>query len=154
VAAYFLDSSGAAKRYVVETGTGRVLTLCDPAHRHELFLVRITAIEIAAVLFRRVRAALLAAADAARASAALRSDLTRLYQVVEVTPSLLDQALGVAERHGLRGYDCVQLAGALGIQQARAAAGLSPLTLVSADAELNAAAQAEGLTVEDPNDFP
>jgi predicted nucleic acid-binding protein len=154
VAAYYFDSSGAAKRYVEETGTARVLTLCDPAHGHELFLVRITAIEIVAVLFRRVRAALLAADAAARASAALRRDLTRQYQVIEVTRALLDSALEVAERHGLRGYDCVQLAGALVIQRARAAAGLSPLILVSADTELNAAAQAEGLTVEDPNDVP
>ena len=55
--AYFLDSSAAAKRYVVESGTERLLALCEPAAQLELFVARITAIEVAAVLFRRVRAA-------------------------------------------------------------------------------------------------
>jgi len=64
---------------------------------------------------------------------------------------LIDLALEDAGRRGLRGYDCVQLAGALSIQRERFAAQLDPVVLVSADAELNAAARAEGLRVEDPN---
>jgi hypothetical protein len=60
----------------------------------------------------------------------------------------------LAERHALRGYDAVQLAAALELQTVLTASGLPALTLVSADAELNAAAAAEGLTVEDPNLHP
>jgi predicted nucleic acid-binding protein len=61
-----------------------------------------------------------------------------------------DQAIEVAERHRLRAYDCLQLATALLLQEQRVPFELSPLVLVSSDAELNAAAEGEGLNVEDP----
>ncbi len=52
---------------------------------------------------------------------------------------------------GIRAYDAVQLATAL--ETTRVTFQLEPtqMTLVSADLELNAAAVAEGLRVEDPN---
>ena len=50
--------------------------------------------------------------------------------------------------------DAVQLAAALEINTQRIQAGLPPVTLLSADAELNAAALAEGLAVDNPNDHP
>jgi hypothetical protein len=60
----------------------------------------------------------------------------------------------LTETHGLRAYDAVQLAAALELQATRTAAGLVPLTLVSADQDLNAAATASGMRVEDPNLHP
>ena len=60
----------------------------------------------------------------------------------------------LANTHTLRAYDAVQLAVALEVNRIYQAAGLGPVTLVSADHDLNAAAQAEGLTVEDPNLHP
>jgi hypothetical protein len=57
----------------------------------------------------------------------------------------------LAETHGLRRYDAVQLAAALEDRTHRLAVGLAPLTFVSADHALNGAAQAEGLLAEDPN---
>jgi predicted nucleic acid-binding protein len=54
----------------------------------------------------------------------------------------------------LRGYDAVQLATALETNRKRLSDGLSALVFVSADAELNNAAQAEGLEVENPNNYP
>jgi hypothetical protein len=67
---------------------------------------------------------------------------------------VIDSAMRVAERHGLRGYDAVQLAGAMAITAPSQAAGAGPITLVSSDLELNAAALLEGLFVEDPNAHP
>jgi predicted nucleic acid-binding protein len=61
--------------------------------------------------------------------------------------------MDLAERHVLRGYDAVQLAAALKVHREYVAFGGS-CTLVSADAELNSAALAEGLSVENPNDHP
>jgi uncharacterized protein len=55
--------------------------------------------------------------------------------------------------HRLRAYDAVQLAVALEVNRIHQMAG-SPVTLVSADRDLNAAATAEGLTVDDPNSHP
>jgi len=48
----------------------------------------------------------------------------------------------------------VQLAVALEVNRSHQAAGSSPITLVSADRDLNDAATAEGLTVENPNLHP
>jgi uncharacterized protein len=62
--------------------------------------------------------------------------------------------MDLAERHGLRGYDAVQLASAITIKDVQAALGLPISVFVSADKRLNAAASAEGLIVENPNDHP
>ena len=60
----------------------------------------------------------------------------------------------LAETHGLRAYDAVQLAAVLELQASRTAGGLAPISLVSSDRDLNAAATASGLLVEDPNLHP
>ena len=59
------------------------------------------------------------------------------------------QAASLAKRHGLRGYDAVQLAATLETHS-----HLPSVTMLSGDANLNAAAQAEGLAVDDPNSHP
>jgi predicted nucleic acid-binding protein len=96
----------------------------------------------------------LSAALAARLLADFRFDLANQYQAVAVTPRLIAGAMSLAEKHGLRGYDAVQLAAALQLNAGRQARKASALILVSADADLNAAALAEGLRVEDPNLHP
>ena len=57
----------------------------------------------------------------------------------------------LADAHELRAYEAVQLAAALELNGRWLSAGISGITLVSADQELNAAAAAEGLRIEDPN---
>ncbi len=126
--------------------------MADPASGHEIFVVRITAVEIAAALFRRAKGGSLDPTAASAAVAALERDLTQTFGVVEFTPAVSQLAIVLAQRHALRGYDCVQLAAALRLQQARNAARLSPLELISADLELNSVAQVEALSVSDPND--
>ena len=54
----------------------------------------------------------------------------------------------LARSHGLRAYHAVQLSAALDIQRDHRQAGLTPITLVSADQVLNDAATEEGLAVE------
>jgi predicted nucleic acid-binding protein len=60
----------------------------------------------------------------------------------------------LAEAHGLRAYDAVQLAAALELNHRWLAFGQGGITLVSADQELNAAAAVEGLPIEDPTLHP
>ncbi len=59
----------------------------------------------------------------------------------------------LAVKHALRGYDAVQLAASLEANDEAIANGLPPLTLVSADKELNTVAKSEGLNVENPNNY-
>jgi uncharacterized protein len=154
VAAYFLDSSAVVKRYVTEAGTQWVRGLCDPTAGHTLYIARITGAEVIAALARRARTGSLTPGAAQSAMAAFRSDFGGAYLVSELTPALIERAMDLAEARGLRGYDAVQLATALDVNTERCGSGFLPLTLVSADTDLNDAAKAEGLTVEDPNDNP
>jgi hypothetical protein len=63
-------------------------------------------------------------------------------------------AMDLSEKHGLKGYDSIQLATALELQTSQSSTALLPLIFVSADDKLNTAAQAEGLIVENPNNHP
>ena len=56
----------------------------------------------------------------------------------------------LANAHALRAYDAVQLAAVLELNSRYQASGLGGITLVSADRDLNTAATAEGMAVEDP----
>ena len=151
---YLVDSSALVKRYVNETGSVWLSGLISPAAGHDIYIARITTVEVIAALTRRARGGSIAAVDASAACLLLRSDLSHDYEIVEMTAMLLDRAMTLAETYGLRGYDAVQLAAACEVNAFCAAHGLPPLTLVSADSELNTAATGEGLPVDDPNTHP
>jgi predicted nucleic acid-binding protein len=153
VAVYFFDSSALVKRYVNETGTPWVLSLVGPGSGHSLYVARITGVEIASAIARQARSGALVAADAAGAMSRLRHDLSHEYRVVEIGPTLISDAMSLAETRALRAYDAVQLPATLPLKTRCDALGLA-LTLVRADLALNAAAVLEGLTVEDPNSHP
>lgn len=70
---------------------------------------------------------------------------------MEVTESLVDEAMTLSEQYDLRGYGSVQLAAALALQTVRASLSLSNIIFVCADNKLNTIASIEGLSVENPN---
>jgi uncharacterized protein len=78
----------------------------------------------------------LTGADTAKAIARVRCSFTGTLLRVSISSGVIDRAVGLAQIYGLRGYDAVQLAAA-----------------VEAD-ELNVAAAAAGLQVENPNAHP
>ena len=154
MAVYFVETSALAKRYIAETGSLWLRALLDPSTGCSIYVVRVTAVEMIAAITRRERGGTLTPTDAATASQAFRNDLASTYQIIEVTSALADRAMLLAEQHGLRGYDAIQLAAGLEVRVRYLAAGLPAVTLISADTELNAAAMAEGLIIEDPNTHP
>lgn len=154
MAVFFLDTSAVVKRYIQEAGTAWVQGGADPVASHLVYLARITAVEMTSTVIRRQRGGSLSAQDAASTLQQFRQDLVSGYRVIEIIPSVLSRAALLVEKHGLRAYDAVQLAAAVGLNNRRVVAGTGTLTLVSADQELNAAAAAEGLLVEDPNLHP
>lgn len=154
MAAFFCDSSAIVKRYVNETGSNFVDSLADLKSGNVILLARITRVEVAAAIARRLKNGSMTTADAQNALAAFQHDLTNNYFTVEITPVLLSVAMSVATKHALRGYDAVQLGAALAASDERVTNRLPLLTVISADTELNAAAQAEGLYVENPNHHP
>lgn len=152
--AHFLDSSGLVKRYIREAGTGWVRHVCATAASGGLYIAQIAGVETVAAIARRVRQGTTTPGDGAAAITALKHQLISDYTTVAITDSLLQRAMDLSEKHGLRGYDAVQLASALQVMALRHASGLSPLVFVSADNNLNAAATAGGLAVDDPNAHP
>jgi hypothetical protein len=151
MAAYFLDSSALVKRYAAETGTAWVTGLINPAAGNLVYVARITGVETVAAIARKRKGHLLSPADADAALRTLGAELSGLFLVIEVSAALLQAAMGYAEKHALRGYDAVQLAALLEANGERVRQGLTPFTLIAADAELLAAGVAEGLTTDDPN---
>jgi len=152
--AYYLDSSGLVKRYIREVGTGWVRQVCATGTLGTVHIAQIAGVETVAAITRRVRQRTTSARDGAAAIAALKHQLISDYTIVGITDALLQQAIDLVEKHGLRGYDAVQLASALQVQALRQASSLSAIVFISADTNLNAAATAEGLAVDDPNAHP
>jgi predicted nucleic acid-binding protein len=149
--AFFFDSSALVKFYISEIGTGWVKSLGDPLAGNRIYLARIAGVEVVSAIIRRQRAGAIAANDAASALADFLTDFANEYVIAEVDAALVSDAMGLAERHALRGYDAIQLAAALTVNRQRLAVALPAPTLISADRALNTAAVVEGLVVDDPN---
>jgi len=154
MAVLYLDSSALVKRYIQEVGSAWVSGLTTSTAGNWLYVARITGVEVVSAITRKARAGGISSADATQALTSFRADFSGSFTVIEMTLVLLSEAMRLAEIHGLRAYDAVQLAAALALKNERLANGLLPPTLISADADLNTAAQAEGLSMGDPNRHP
>jgi predicted nucleic acid-binding protein len=152
VASYFLDSSALVKRYVAEVGSAWVRGLTARSSGHDLFLARITGVEVVSGLVRHVPP--LPGADLSYALTLFEHDLRNRFRLIAINQRVLREAMSLAARHRLRGYDAVQLAAALEARNRAFALGLPGPTVVSADVNLNASAVAEGFAVDNPNHHP
>ena len=151
---FFLDSSGLVKRFTREKGTSQILNLLKPSNGHTIFIARITSVEVVAALTKQNRIGNLTVLELNKSIKRFKRSLQNRYAFVEISETLTNEAMILAEKYGLRGYDSVQLAAALKIQKRRLLLNLPPLTFVCADNNLNNAATAEGLSVENPNNYP
>jgi uncharacterized protein len=150
VAAYFVDSSALVKRYVQERGTAWVRSLTHRRTGNQILLASITVVEVTAAVARRRAGKTITPAQASSFLSQFRKHVTGRYTILEITPGVLADAATLANRHVLRAYDAVQLGAALELNRI----SQGGIVLASADHELNAAATAEGLAVEDPNSHP
>jgi predicted nucleic acid-binding protein len=146
---YFVDSSALVKRYRNEEGSPRVAERLEEAE--QLLIARLTIVEVSSALVRRARATRMPAEELKVAIATFDGDLRESFDIVELDEPVMERAAAMARKHGLRGADAIQLACAV---LARNDMPDAELVLLSCDAELNAAAAAEGLPVEDPNPHP
>ena len=154
MATYFFDTSALVKTYVSEVGTAWAKSIVDPLAGNDICILRVTEVEMTSALVRRRNSGSLSAAATTTLLADFRSDAANEFIVIEVSQTVLRQATLLVEQHSLRAYDAIQLAAGLELDDVRSSAGLSAAILVSADQEMNAAARAIGLTVEDPSDHP
>jgi len=154
MSAFYFDSSGIVKRFVSETGSAWTINLFKPSGGNRIYIARLTPVEVVSAITRRKNNGSLSTARADKAMRRFERSLSGRYVFVEIRAAIADEAMRVAKAHGLRGYDAVQLAAALLTNQERLHIGASALTFVSADNNLNNAATAEGLVVDNPNNHP
>jgi uncharacterized protein len=154
MADYFLDTSALVKRHVNEVGSAWMRSLTRPKAAHTLYIARITAVEVYSAITRRQRGRHLSPAQAGAMLGHFRRHLSQRYNVLEVTPTLFTGAMLAARKPGLRAYDAIQLTVALELDRLNRRADFGSVTLLSSDRDLNVAASAEGLTVDDPTAHP
>ena len=153
MADYYLDSSALVKRYVNERGTTWIRSLLQQGTPSSLFVVQVAGPEVVSAFFRKARGGQSTLYAAQQAASAFHVDWSYLFRVVAVIDNIVSAAIALAEKHYLRGYDAVHLAAVLEVQRRLQAVGAPPLTFVSADLEQLNAAGAEGLPVENPDNY-
>jgi predicted nucleic acid-binding protein len=136
----------------MEIGSDFVEELASTKSKNLIILAGITQVEVAATIARKIKGGSVVDSDAALALAAFTHDLNNRYLMIDIEKDVLSAAMKIATKHALRGYDSVQLAAALAANRNLTENGDDALTFVSADADLNATAIAEGLSVKNPND--
>jgi predicted nucleic acid-binding protein len=149
VSVYYIDTSALVKRYAREPGTQWIEELTDLDSGNEIYTVRLTGPEMIAAIFRKARNRELTRAVANRIAGQFTADWESQYRIVEVTESVGDQAMTLARKHGLRGYDAVHLAAAWELHALRQSLALPALVFISADEQ-----QLEGIAAENPNHYP
>lgn len=147
---YFCDSSAIVKRYIAETGSAWLTATTDPKN-NQVYVARITFVEVISAITRREKGKHISMVDADKARLQFEQDYLNEFQKVEISESLISEAVNLAKKYALRGYDAVQLAAVLETENQRIASGLPSVVLLSSDSDLNTAAVGEGLTVDDPN---
>ena len=154
MADYYADDSVLVKRHVQDRGTAWFQSIADPTTGNLIITSRLSVVEVYSALNRRRREASLDARDYAD----IRDDFTTIasteYRLLEITAAVIEQARILLERYPLRASDAVQLASAVTVQSVLQTAGLAGITLLAADADLLAAARAEGFATEDANAYP
>lgn len=155
MATYFLDTSVIVKRYVpTEQGHNWVVNLCDPVQNHTFYIAQAALVEVVAAMCRKARESSITTRDRDRMIIKFRRDIQNEYDLWRVTTALYTFAGDLCRSHRLRAYDAVQLACVLALRE-RSLANRVPIPIfVCADVNLLNIAIAEGLSIENPNNYP
>ena len=151
---FYFDSSALVKRYATEIGSAWVIALCDSASNNTIATAQITKAEAAAAFASKYRSEGWPQAHYKAALQDLTHDFAHQYLLVDIDLALIDLAVDLTQRQKLRGYDAIQLAAALTLNNILVQAQSSPLTFITADADLLQAAQNENILIENPNLHP
>jgi len=142
---WYADTSALIKRYVREKGSDWFRT---EVIRNQVIISQLTPIELTAALGRRFRQGAISKFAYYQAH---RMFLLHLrdgkYQIVDLDQRIVDEAMRLTFRQGLRAYDAVQLATA--IVEARLH-DRSRFIFLTSDAALEAVSMAVGLNTGNP----
>jgi predicted nucleic acid-binding protein len=153
VPVYDLEPSALMKYYVTEPGSTWVRQLVDE-EANVLASAEITIAEVAAALGIIARMGRIRRRQRDAFWGRFTRDLLRRYEFLPTRRRIITRAAALCLKHPLRGFDAIHLASGLQLQDtlAQQEAGDNALSsmYVTSDDRLLTAAQAEGLTVENP----
>jgi len=148
LAFYYLETSALVKLYVRESGTERVLALANRTTENRLAILALTQVELRSAVRRRERNGEIPPLVATQLLETFKRHLEVRFVSQMVTDFVLDVASALVDRHALRAYDAVQLAGYVAL---RGSTGTDAPVFVSSDNALLSAAKQEGIPVLDPS---
>jgi uncharacterized protein len=93
---FFFDSSALVKRHINEAGSAWVRSLTRVKAGHMLYIARITAVEITSAITRRQAGGYISAPQAGAMLGHFRRHLTQRYSILEITRSVLADAMLLA----------------------------------------------------------
>ena len=134
------------KLYVRESGTERMLRLVADPEAPRLAILSLARAELYSAVRRRERAGDIDAVLATQLLDRFESHLKTRFLRQSVSDPVLDLACALIDRHPLRAYDALQVAGCLVL---KSVAPETPV-FVCADRQLLEAAETEGLIWLDP----
>lgn len=143
---FYLDTSALIKRYVEEEGTPQIVGLTARLDGGTLIILDLALIESRSAVRRREREGDITPVDADRILKQIEEDAASSFLVQPSTAAVVEDAARLIDRHPLKAYDALQLAGCLMARRGTPA----PVTFVCADTRLCDAARMEGLTVLNP----
>jgi predicted nucleic acid-binding protein len=140
------------KRYLAETGSAWVESLCADEANNAVAIARFGLVETAAAFAAKRRGQFITDSEYESALDELLRDAGERYRLIAVGQTVIDNAIQLTRRQKLRGYDAIHLACALALNKPLVDQHLPLLIFVAADDNLLATARSEGLVTENPND--
>jgi len=151
LAFYFLETSALVKLYVRESGTERVLALANRTTENRLAILALTQVELRSAVRRREQNGEIPPLVATQLLETFKRHLETRFVSQMINDFILDVASALVDRHALRAYDAVQLAGYVAL---RGSTGTEVPVFVCSDHALLEAARLEGIPILDPSSGP
>jgi uncharacterized protein len=147
LALYYLETSALVKLYIREPGTDELIRLASRTANNQFAVLVLSQVEFRSAVRKRQRVHDLDETVASELIARFEKHLATKYVRQQISDSVLDVAAALVDRHLLRAYDSIQLAGCLALRQM---SGENEPTFVCSDRDLLKAAEAEGLQILEP----
>lgn len=146
---HYLETSAFTKLYIDEVGTATMLQVASESPPESLVLLSLTRVEFHSALRKRERIGDLQGREVEDIVSAMRGhfDEERFF-TIPISEALLEEASGLIDRHPLRAYDALQLAGCVLLR--RWVDRTEPVVFVCSDNLLIRAAELESLEVLNP----
>ena len=151
---YYLDASAFAKHYLAEPGSGWIKELLGQSAQDRFVSAELISVEVVCAIARAEREARISTRFRNSLAARSLEETRTKLELTVASRQILGHASQLALRHALRAYDAIHLATALRVLNGSLLLGLPAPIFVSADTNLLAAARAEGVATENPNDHP